>query len=176
MSSRLDFGLLKWLMEAHPEWSLILVGPEDSTGPPPKEAWRALRTLPNVHYLGSKPYGELPAYMAAFDLCLVPYIEDEFNRYSNPLKIYEYLATGKPIVSTAIPEVERFGGLIRVARDYEEFERAAEEALAEDDGQRAAACQEVAAANSWSARAEGAIAYIEEILEARAAAGVGERA
>jgi glycosyltransferase involved in cell wall biosynthesis len=88
--------------------------------------------LPNVHLLGRKDYQELPRYLKAFDVCINPYILDGVAEGCSPLKLYEYLATGKPIVSVDMPEARKFDGLVRIARSTEEFVLHIESALQED--------------------------------------------
>ena len=111
INAKLDLTLLAELAERRPDWSLALVGPL-SYGLDDGEVTR-LRALRNVHFLGPVPPERVPATIAACDVCLIPYRLNEQTRHVNPLKVYEYLAAGKPVVGTALPELGQFGGSVR---------------------------------------------------------------
>ena len=158
ISSWLDDALLAQLACIHPEWSLVLVGPVEA-------ASRALRQLPNVHLLGARPHEALPGYLAAADACLIPFQISPLTTAVNPVKLYEYLAAGKPVVSTALPEVAHYGEVCYVASGVQTFVRAAEQALAEQpDDPRRAERRRIAAANTWSRRAATLDELIAELL------------
>ncbi len=143
----LDEALLVRLARAHPEWSLVLVGPV--TAP-----LGALRPLPNVHLLGPRPHESLPGYLAASDVCLIPFTVSPLTMAVNPVKLYEYLAAGAPVVSTALPEVARYGAVCALAPDAAGFLRAAECAVREArDDPRRALRRQIAADNTWERRA-----------------------
>ncbi len=110
-----------------------------------------LKDLPNVHFLGRKPYAELPAYCKGFDVALNPFRINELTLNANPLKVREYLAAGLQVVSTAIPEVEVLGQC-RIGRDAEEFIREIEAAL--DDAGPGVARSEAIRSESWDARVD----------------------
>jgi UDP-galactopyranose mutase len=98
-----------------------------------------LPALPNIHYLGSKTYQELPRYIAGWDVALLPFARNEATRFISPTKTPEYMAAGKPVVSTSIRDVVRpYGqqGLVRIADTVDEFVAACEAALAEDSAAR----------------------------------------
>jgi glycosyltransferase involved in cell wall biosynthesis len=120
-----DQELLAHLAQAHPEWSLVLVGKECVD-------FSLLKALPNVHLLGRKPHSELPAYCKGFSVGLIPYLLTDRIRTVNPIKLREYLCAGLPVVSTPLPEVLPYGHLCSVAGDKETFLRAVEGALASD--------------------------------------------
>jgi hypothetical protein len=82
---------------------------------------RPLDGLGNIHRLGPKPYSDLPAYAKGFDIAILPFAVNELTLSANPLKIREYLAAGLPVVSTAIPEVEKLCGTVRIARNQIAF-------------------------------------------------------
>lgn len=124
---RLHTELLRQLAERHPEWSIVLIG-----RCMPNLDRATLDRLPNVHFLGMQPVEQIPAYCKAFDVCMIPYMLNDFTRSIMPLKIAEYLATGKPVVSTALPAALELQDVIDVARDAEEFEREVLAALRED--------------------------------------------
>jgi glycosyltransferase involved in cell wall biosynthesis len=127
LDERLDIDLLAGLAEARPDWQFILVGPIVKIDP------ASLPRRPNVHYLGGKKYDELPAYLAGWDVAFMPFAMNESTRFISPTKTPEYLAAGKPVVSTPITDVVRtYGGdvdLARIARTVPEFVAAIEAAL-----------------------------------------------
>lgn len=107
---RVDVAMLRAVAEGNPSASVVLIGPEAP------EFSAELKDLPdNVVRLGPRPYADMPDYIAAFDVGLVPYVVNEFNKGSDPLKVHEYLAAGLPVVSTRLPAVEEYGDLVAVA-------------------------------------------------------------
>src|SRR5262249_10205634 len=114
----IDLKLIRFLAEQRPNWSLVLVGPSS-----PMAQLNLVNWLKNVHIWGSKPQERIPAYMQAFDCCLNPYITGSLADHCSPLKLYEYLAAGKPVVSTEMPEARKFRDEVDVASSYEEFLR-----------------------------------------------------
>lgn len=163
VTPRLDFELLAKLVTRHPEWTFVLVGPEeDSARLRSQPSYEKFRDASNVHLLGPKPYESLPGYLKGYDVCIIPYTMNQFNLGSSPLKVYEYLASGKPIVSTDLPAVRPFDGLVCIAQDADEFERHIAAALMERGEElrqkRLATAQE----NSWERRAKQIITLIGE--------------
>jgi glycosyltransferase involved in cell wall biosynthesis len=106
----LDFDLLRALALARPDWSFAFVGPVGRLA-----AIDKIR-LPNVHLLGRKPYEDVPAYVKGFDVCLNPYLMDETAKNCSPLKLYEYLASGRPVVSTDMPEARKFQEVVGIGQ------------------------------------------------------------
>lgn len=126
---RLHTELLLQLASRHPDWQIVLVGrcmPNLDQAP--------LRARPNVHFLGFKPVEALPGYCKAFDVCIIPYMINEFTRSIMPLKLIEYLATGRPAVATALPAADELRDVIRVADTNEQFEQLVIDALHEPPG------------------------------------------
>jgi len=163
LSDRIDIDLLDWLAERKKEWSFVLVGGKDENMKY-KQILMEFAEKKNVYLLGNKPYEVLPGYLKAFDVCLVPFREDDlFSLSCSPLKLYEYLATGKPIVSTNLPGVFSFGSLVRIAQDKNEFEKNIREALMEKGKYREMRIR-ASEANSWRKRAQGVIDILEEAL------------
>ena len=122
LNERLDGALIERLA-AEGDWSIALIGPRYRTAPP-------LLAAPNVHIPGACPYEELPHALAAFDVVIIPYRTDGATRMVNPVKALEYMAGGKPVVSTALPDIERlYGEAALVAKDAEEFVALVREAL-----------------------------------------------
>ncbi|MGQ9458287.1 MAG: glycosyltransferase [Anaerolineae bacterium] len=165
LNEKVDLLLLRRLAEARPDRSLVLVGPVSLRFD--LHLLDALR-LPNVHFLGQKPVEALPRYVANLDVCLMPYKQNEWTRHISPLKMYEYLACGKPIVSTDIPAAREFAHLLYLAEDEGAFLALVERALGEDDPVLAAARQAEASKHTWQARVEEMSALIEAALAAKA--------
>ncbi|RUR56302.1 glycosyltransferase family 1 protein [Vreelandella populi] len=128
IDERLDIALLEEAATQRPEWQFILVGPVVKIDP------ETLPKLPNIHYLGSKSYAELPQYLASWDVALMPFALNESTRFISPTKTPEYLAGGRLVVSTPITDVIRtYGdsGVVKIAQTPEEFIKAIEESLKE---------------------------------------------
>lgn len=122
---RIDLELLARIAAAHPKWALVLIGKVQVD-------LDRVRRLPNVHILGRRLYETLPAYCKGFDVGIMPYVDDEWIRHSNPIKLREYLSAGLPVVSTDVPEVRRFPEWACIGRTPEEFMARIEQALEED--------------------------------------------
>ena len=124
IDERLDYELLDELARSHPDASLAMIGPIVKVDP------ASLPRGANIHYLGPRPYEQLPAYLAGFDVCLMPFAMNEASRYINPTKTLEYLATGKPVVSTPVRDVVRkFSDAVHIA-PAEDFAARVEDVLA----------------------------------------------
>ena len=126
IDERMDLELLETLADAHPEWSIVMVGPVVKVDP------KDLPRRPNLHYLGGKSYADLPRYLAGWDVALMPFAINESTRFISPTKTPEYLAGGKPVVSTAVVDVIRHYGeleAVRVADDHKAFVADCEAAL-----------------------------------------------
>ena len=146
---KLDIDLLYSVARSKPNWSFVLIGPV-GRGDPSTDV-SELRSLPNVRLLGERPYAELPRYVNAFDVCLIPFKQNESTRGTLPMKFFEYLAAGKPVVATDLPALGEFRGDFYPVCRAEEFANALEVALTED-AWRAAARSALAQKYSWDAR------------------------
>jgi len=118
----IDTDLICWLADSRPEWTLLLVGAK-------KTSTLELERRPNIHMPGPQPYADLPGWAKSFDVAIIPYRLNRQVQNANPLKLREYLATGRPVVTVRNPEIERFSDLVRIADDRESFLRAIEESL-----------------------------------------------
>ncbi len=133
IDERLDTDLIARVAALRPDWHLVLVGPVVKIDP------ASLPVTGNIHYLGPKRYEELPAYLAGWDVALLPFARNEATRFISPTKTPEYLAAGKPVVSTSIRDVIRpYGtqGLARIADTADQFVAAIEAALQENAAER----------------------------------------
>lgn len=161
----IDFELLEKVALAHRDKSLVFVGPLQA------DVGR-LDTLPNIHFLGQKRYEELPTYIRNFDLCLIPYVLNEYTRSVYPNKLNEYLIMGKPVVSTRLPEVEYFnqchGAVVAVADNHDSFVELISEELARDhETLRAKRIGEVER-NAWGQKIEAMQGLIQARLDEKA--------
>jgi glycosyltransferase involved in cell wall biosynthesis len=139
----------------------VLVGPLTL----PRDAVSA----PNVHLLGPRPYTALPAYVQAFDAGIIPYVENDWTRAVDPLKLLEYLAAGIPVVASPLPEVEKYRHLVRLARLGDEFVAATMEAIGGTTAEAREHGRRVAEANTWERRGERFLEILDEVLDSRAA-------
>ncbi|HVM16784.1 MAG TPA: UDP-galactopyranose mutase [Gaiellaceae bacterium] len=131
IDERMDVDLVTAVADARPDWHLVLVGPVVKIDP------ESLPQRPNIHYLGPKPYAQLPSYLAGWDVALLPFARNDSTRFISPTKTPEYLAAGRPVVSTSIRDVVRpYGeeGLVRIADDPDAFVAACEAAMRDGDG------------------------------------------
>lgn len=126
LDERFDIALLDQIAQAKPEWQFVMIGPVVKIDPV------SLPRYANIHYLGGKSYSELPHYLAGWDVALLPFARNESTRFISPTKTPEYLAGGKPVVSTPIRDVVRPYGeqnLVQIAETAEEFVAAIETAM-----------------------------------------------
>jgi UDP-galactopyranose mutase len=133
IDERMDLSLIAGVADERPQWQLVMLGPVV------KIETALLPARPNIHYLGGKSYGELPQYIAGWDVALLPFARNEATRFISPTKTPEYMAAGKPIVSTSIADVVRpYGerGLVRIADDVGAFVTGCEAAMREDSAAR----------------------------------------
>ena len=163
ISMLLDFKLLNYLAETNPRWSFVLIG--HMLGRRKlfsNRKFRSLLSLQNVYYLGRKDYELLPCYFKYLDVTLLPYnTELEFVRNVNSVKTYQYLASGKPVVSTDTPWVRPFNRVIKIARDNNEFAEKIREAISETSSQHIQQRIDIARNSSWGKRAEEVAKLIE---------------
>ena len=160
VSTKLDFRLLVAVARLRPDWSWVIVGP---VGPgDPTADVSVLEAEPNLHLLGARPYDALPAVLRGADAGLIPYAANELTRSIFPMKVYEYLAAGLPVVATSLPALEGVED-VACASDAETVVALLDEALAGDSPARRAARSARAASHSWDVR-------LQEIAAAVAAA------
>jgi UDP-galactopyranose mutase len=146
LDERLDTDLVAAVADMRPKWQIVLVGPVAKIDP------ATLPSRPNIHYLGAKTYAELPAYLAGWDVALIPFARNESTRFISPTKTPEYLAAGRPVVSTSIRDVVRpyrDERLARIADTAEDFVAAVEAAMRDDADSRQRRVDRFLAEISW---------------------------
>ena len=153
-----DYDLLKTVAAQRKDLSFVLIGPNwDNSFPGSR-----LSRLPNVTWLGSQPYSDLPEFLSCFDVATIPFLVNDVTHSTSPLKLFEYMAGGKPVVVTAMHETMRYEGVL-VANDAAEFSLKLDEALKlASDPEYLAVIDRVARENTWNVRA----ASILEALDA----------
>ena len=159
----IDVALIAAVARLRPRYSFVLIGDclHDVS---------ALKGLPNVHLLGRRPNADLPSYCAAFAAGLIPFKRTALTRSVNPIKMYEYLAAGLPVVSTSLPEVRRFDGPITTADVPESFAAACDRILATNYPGRRETISKVVERESWHSKVEQLSAIIQNRVLSRASA------
>ncbi len=155
INEKLDLSILDTISARRPEWTFTMVGPFD--GQPELQsatAYKRVKARDNVHLLGQQPYDRIPAIVSTFDVCTIPFAVNALTEATYPLKLHEYLATGKPVVSTDLPDVRQFSDVVYIARNAREFEQMTEKALAEDSPELQEHRIQTARENSWENRAQ----------------------
>ncbi len=159
INERLNYDLLTHLAQRYPTMALVLVGdtyPWTMDAPP----LRRLRALPNVHFLGKFPFAEVPAIVKGMDVCLLPYVAGADAYYRSPLKLYEYLAAGKPVVATSNPEVVELRDWVYLGDEREAWVTAVAHALGEDTRAQRQARSAFAQTHSWSRRVDEMLQHL----------------
>jgi glycosyltransferase involved in cell wall biosynthesis len=160
VATKLDLRLLVELARLRPSWSFALVGP---VGPgDPHTNVSALAAEPNIHLLGRRSYEQLPNVLRAADAGLIPYARNELTNSIFPMKVYEYLAAGLPVIATPLPALANVAE-VQTAEDAEGIVRLLEQALGEDSPERRAERSRMAAAHSWDRRLEEIAAAIDAL-------------
>lgn len=167
IDERIDLQLIAGIADARPEWQVVMVGPTVKIDP----AQRPQR--PNIHWLGQQSYQDLPAFINGWDVCLLPFALNDSTRYISPTKTLEYMACGKPSVSTAIRDVvEPYGHVVPIRDDAAGFVAACDDILARTPVQRqdhARALADLISRTSWDATATAMMDLMQEAEAAREA-------
>jgi glycosyltransferase involved in cell wall biosynthesis len=166
VDERIDYELLGFLADST-QGSVVMVGPSTKVDPV---------TFPrrkNLHWLGGRDYSDLPRYAKSFDVCIMPFAMNEATRFINPTKALEYMATGRPIVSTPIEDVvAQFHDVITIAENVPAFATACEDSAAQPDSRRIERGLALAQENSWESIVASLEQHIEEALRRRRALDV----
>ena len=153
----IDQDLIKRAARERPDWQWIFIGN--------KSRGVEIEALPNTHFLPPVPYQELPKFAAGFDVCVLPWdTAHSFTSYGSAIKVREYLATGKPVVISPLPEYESMGEVLRIARSHDDWFRLVDQALNENDPEAKRARQSAVSGGTWDARAEWVASLIESTL------------
>lgn len=169
VDERIDYPLLAALADAHSDWSIAMVGPIA------KVDHAALPRRHNLHWLGGRPYQQLPAMTKGFDVCLMPFALNAATEFINPTKALEYMAAGRPVVSTALDEVRtNFSSISRVARTHAEFIKMCRREVDSPTKSRIRGGLKLAAENTWEAITAKMEAHMEDVLTPRCKATAAE--
>jgi glycosyltransferase involved in cell wall biosynthesis len=150
----IELDLVDYLAEQRPQWTFLMIGrvavPEEQ-----------LPRRPNIHFVGKRPYDQLPAYGKQFDVSIIPYHLTQQVLHANPIKLREYLAMGKPIVSVSTPEIDKYADVVRIARTREAFLAELDAALARPStAEEVRRRMERVAVESWDARLEQVMSLV----------------
>ena len=156
----IDVELIEWLARARPEWTFLLIGHAAVDV-------AALRALSNVHLIGAQPYQTLPAWAKAFDVAIIPYRLNRQVENANPLKLREYLACGKPVVSVRNAEIEKFSRWVRIADGREAFLNEIEGALRDERAEMPAERRAAVADQTWDRRVADVLGEVAAALARR---------
>jgi glycosyltransferase involved in cell wall biosynthesis len=149
----IDLDLIEHVAKVKPEWSIVLIGKSSV------DVSRFQRYA-NVHFLGQKSYATLPAYCKVFDVGLIPFVINELTLNVNPIKLREYLSAGLPVVSTALPEVEKYSAIVSIAHSGTEFVALIQKAFLNDSPENKIKRSSCMAGETW----QNKIDYISECL------------
>jgi glycosyltransferase involved in cell wall biosynthesis len=159
VDERMDYELVAKLADANPDWSVVIVGPAIKVDP------ATFPQRPNLHWLGGRKYDELPAICKGFDVCLMPFAMNEHTQFINPTKSLEYMATGREIISSAVPDViSNFGSVVKVAHSHDEFIQLCRQAAQQPDQQAIERGLKMASENSWESIVNKIEQHIRDVL------------
>ncbi|HNX48441.1 MAG TPA: glycosyltransferase [Methanomassiliicoccales archaeon] len=159
ISEWFDPGVVQRCAEKHPEWNFVLIGSTLGC------EVNGLKKLTNVQLLGEMPYKDLPGYLYYFNVCIIPFRVCELTLATNPVKFYEYISSGKPVVSVKLPEMEQYADVCYLYETDEEFERGIVTALAEKDEELRNKRIEVARRSSWDQRFQDVNEHLKKMSE-----------
>ena len=164
IDERLDYELIERVADAFPGGSVVMIGPTAKIDP------TQLPRRANLHWLGQRSYAELPAYVKAFDVCLMPFALNDATENINPTKTLEYMAAGKPIVSTPVADVVRnFTPIVQVANSHDEFVALCRQAAAAPDTRQIVRGIERARGATWDATVRAIHGHVLAAVEAKQA-------
>ncbi len=163
IADKVDYTLIREVSQARPNWSFVFVGPVWYT----KQALvDSLGERSNVHFLGPRPYEALSAYLRGFDVCIMPHVRNALTRSMDPTKLYDYLVTGKPIVSTEVAGIERFPDVVYTGNTSQAFLSALDRAMTENGHLRERRLA-YARENTWPRRADEIWTVVKDRLSKR---------
>jgi len=154
-----DTELVVEMAKSHPDWNIVLIGLTQGSNA------EILTGFHNVHLIGEVPYKELTKYLCSFDVCLIPFKICDLILSTNPVKFFEYISSGKPVVSTALPELKKYGQLLYLSENHDHFVSNVEQALKENRPDVIADRIRLAKENDWIVRAESINAIIRKAMK-----------
>lgn len=160
-SYKVDFNLIAYVAKTRPDWSVVLIGKVGEGDP-----WtniKDIKDLPNVFILGPRPYTELPAYLKGIDVAILPNQLNEYTQAMFPMKFFEYLAAGKPIVSVDLPALREYADIAYLAKSYKDFVLGIEKAL-DDSAEKRIKRSIIASQYTYKVRTEQMMLIIEKEL------------
>ena len=163
LSDAVDYEQLLRIARERPRWSLVIVGKQAFTDDRKRAQFQALERLPNVHAFGFRPRQEVPGWLTGLDVALVSYDLATWAPFNQPLKLYEYLACGLPVVASQIQAAEELGELVQCVRDPAGWIPAIERALSQNDPAARSRRRSFANENRWERR----VSTLEEMLAER---------
>ncbi len=159
MASWCDFDLLSAAAKSLPHCNFVMIGPKYNIAEVPQ--------LPNLHWLGFKPYEMLPSYVNSFDVGIIPFKKTSMTESVNPIKMWEYMAAGIPVVTSALPEAQKYGDLVLYSNSAEEFIHNINQSIYGDSEEKKISRKFIAEQNSWMERAQRIVEIIEYELSKR---------
>jgi glycosyltransferase involved in cell wall biosynthesis len=150
----IDLDLIEQVARLRPDWSIVMIGKCSID-------ISRFKQYQNVHFLGQMPYEILPAYCRGFDIGIIPFAVNELTINVNPIKLREYLSAGLPIISTALPEVEKYADIVEIIQSADQFVAATEKILQEDTKEAAQYRSTRMTTETW----QGKVEYISQCLE-----------
>jgi glycosyltransferase involved in cell wall biosynthesis len=164
VDERIDYELIEKLADANSDWNIVVVGPTAKVDP------SSLPVRPNIFWLGRRDYSQLPAYTRSFNVCLMPFALNEATEYINPTKALEYMAAGKQIVSSAVPDVvSNFGSVVKIAASHEEFIELCRSAIEQPDDRAVSRGLEMADQNGWDSIVAKLEEHVRHVLKGKGA-------
>ncbi len=158
LSNRTDINLLEYLASKKPEWSISIVGHQHLSD----SELKSLFELPNIKHLGHIPYEEVPGFLKTIDVCIIPHKNTEYCQSMSPLKLFQYMASGRPIVSTKVTGLYSFKDYVAIAETYEEFMWCIEHILRTDTMQKSKARIDIAKEETWERRIQEMFRLVRE--------------
>jgi glycosyltransferase involved in cell wall biosynthesis len=154
VNEKLDYELLFTVARARPKWSFVFVGAIYSNKPGSLGYKLVHEHPPNVFMLGQRDVKDVPHYIHASHICILPYRRDDYTKAIDSLKLYEYFACEKPVVATDIPATREYGQVVYIAKDANDFVHKLEKAMAPTTPEQRALQRSIASQNTWDKRVE----------------------
>ncbi|HNZ86195.1 MAG TPA: glycosyltransferase [bacterium] len=157
--NRINFDLIEYIAKKNLDKSIVLIGPIWN-----KDHEKLLKNYSNIYLLGKKTYGEAPDYINQFDVGIIPHMLNDFIKYTCPMKVYEYLACGIPVVTTDAPGIEQFKDVVSVANDFEKFNIAIQEELNNDSQEKIDNRIKIIKDHTWEKKVDQMLNHIQTLI------------